>query len=339
MPGRTNLLGSINKAGTCRRRPATDPVTREEDFAMDFRIVLRSLAPKRFVASTMLVAALSATAVLAATPLTGRPEPAEDPVIARVNDIEIRESDVGATDKEMGRNLPMQAEARREAVIKFLIDTITISSAAGQTELDEAEIRSRIAFVRNRVIMEQVIESAGRKAVSEQAVRKAYDQLIGKMSTAPEFHLYELQFRFSNPNDETAVKAAEEKARTAYDRIAKGEAFEAVARDMSDDPSVKANGGNRGYLTLAMMGKELADVAATLDKGKASQPIKTQVGWHLIKVEETRVRTPPDLESIRDRLETNLVRRAQSDLIDKARSEAKIQRFDNVSAGSAANGK
>jgi peptidyl-prolyl cis-trans isomerase C len=303
---------------------------------MNFPIVFRSLASKRLVASTMLVAALSATAVLAATSLTGRPAQADDPVIARVNDVEIRESDVQAADREMGRNLTMQEDARREEVIKFLTDTIIIAKAAVQAELDEGEIRSRVAFVRNRVIMEQVINSAGRKAASEQAVRKAYDELVAKIAPETEFHLYVLQFPFSDPNDEPAVKATGEKAWTAYERTAKGEAFEAVAREMSDDPSVKANGGNRGYVALAMMGKEYIDVVPTLDKGKASQPIKTQVGWHLIKIEETRVRKPPDLESIRDRLEINLARQGQADLINKLRSEAKIQRMDNVSAGSGA---
>jgi parvulin-like peptidyl-prolyl isomerase len=293
------------------------------------------------VASTLLVAALSATAVLVAadpstgqpaSPSTGQPGRADDPVVARVNDIEIRESDVRAADRELGRNLPI-GESRREETIKFLIN---VSLAAGQTALDEAELRARIAFVRNRVIMEQLVEDAGRKSASEQAVRKTYDELVAKMTSGPAYHLYELQFPFSNPNDETAVKAAEEKARTAYDRIAKGEAFEAVARDMSDIPSVKANGGNRGFLTLAMMGKEYAEVVPTLEKGKASQPFKTQVGWHLVKIEETRVRTPPDLQSIRERLETNLIRQGESDFINQMRSEAKIQRFDNVSAGSGA---
>lgn len=302
---------------------------------MDFRIMLRFLAPKRLVASAMLVAALSATAVHAATP-TGGPEQAGDPVIARVNDIEIRESDVRAADREMGRNLPIRTDTRREEVIKFLIDTIMTSTAAGETALDEDEIRSRIAFVRNRVIMEQVIEAAGRKAANEQAVRKAYDEMVAKISIEPEFHLYALHFPFSDPNDEAAVKVAEEKARTAHERIAKGEAFEAVARDMSDDPSTKANGGNRGYVTRAMMGKEYAEVVPTLDKGKASQPIKTRIGWHLIKIEETRVRPLPDLQSIRNGLESNLARQGQTDLINKLRSEAKIQRLDNVSAGSGA---
>jgi peptidyl-prolyl cis-trans isomerase C len=310
-------------------------MTGEEEFRMPARSVLRSLASKRLVASTMLVAALSATAVLA-TPLTERSEPAADPVIARVNDIEIRESDVRAADKEMGRNLPIRADTRREEVIRFLTDTVIISAAAGETVLNEAEIRSRTAFVRNRVIMEQVIEAVGRQAASEQAVRKAYDEMVAKITIEPEYHLYELYFPVVDRNDEAATKAAEEKARTAYERIAKGEAFEAVVREMSDNPSAKANGGNRGYLLTAVMGKEFAEVAPTLEKGKTSRPFKTQAGWHLIKIEDTRMRTPPDLASSRSGLEFNLAGRARSDFLNRLRSEAKVQRLDNVSAGSSA---
>jgi hypothetical protein len=302
---------------------------------MDFRITPLLLSPKRLVATAVLAAvlALGAVSVLAEQLSAAPAGQAADPVIVRVNGVDIRESDVAAADREMGRNLTIHPEARREDVIKYLIDTLIISTAADQTELDQAEIRARIEFVRNRVISEQVIAAAGRKAVGEQAVRKAYDELVSKISTDTEYHLYALQFPFPKGSDEATMKVAEEKARAAYQRIANGEAFEAVARDMSDDPSTKANGGNRGYLTRAMMGKEYAEVVPTLDKGRASQPIKTQVGWHLIKFEETRVRTPPDLQAVRERLEMNLSRQAQADLINKLHSEAKIQRLDDDASG------
>jgi len=298
------------------------------------RSALRVLPSRALVASAMLVAALSATAVLATQPSAGPDQQVVDPVIARVNDIEIRESDVRAADREMGRNLPIQADTRREEVIKFLTETIMVSAAAGGTALDEAEIRSRVAFVRNRVIMEQVVEAAGRKAANEQAVRKAYDEMVAKASIEPEYHVYELYFPIVNRTDETEAKAAEEKAQKAFERIVKGEAFEAVVRDMSDNPSAKANGGNRGYVTVAMLGKEFADAVAALDKGKTSQPFKTRAGWHLVKLEATRTRMPPDLESIRGALELNLASKARLDFIGRLRLETTVERLDNVSATS-----
>jgi len=301
---------------------------------MDFRIVVRALTPKRLVASTMLVAALSATAVPAATPSAAQQQ-ADDPVVATVNDIAIHESDIRAVDREMGRNLTMQG-TRREEIVKLLIDSIVVSAAASNTALDEAEIRARTAFVRNRAIMEQAIAIAGRKAANEQALRKAYDEMVARITIEPEYHLYELYFPVADRDDETAKSAVEAKARKAYERIAKGEAFEAVVREMSDSSSAKANGGNRGYVTRAMMGKELSEAAATLDRGKISKPIKTQAGWHLIKIEETRMRTPPDLETVRGALEAEITRQAQADFVDKLRSEAKIKRLDNVSIGNGA---
>ena len=294
---------------------------------------MHRLVLKRFVMSTALVASLAVSA-------TGAPQSAEqagDPVIARVNGMEIRESDVRAADKEMGRNLGPQQEGRRDEVIKYLINTLMVSSAADKSKLDEAEIRTRLDFVRNRVISEQVIRAAGRDAVADdRAVRKKYDELIAKMSTDQQYHIYVLEFLVQDSGGEAAAKAAEDKVRNASQRIARGEAFEAVARELSDDPSTKANGGNRGYVALNGLGKELADVVPRLEKGKVSEPIRTQVGWHLLKVVDTRSPAIPDFDQIRDRLKDQIAQQAQSDLIEKLRSEARIQRLDETTSGQVA---
>ncbi|MBC9879333.1 peptidylprolyl isomerase [Bradyrhizobium sp. INPA01-394B] len=258
-------------------------------------------------------------------------------MIARVNGIEIRESDVRAADKEMGRNLGPQQEGRRDEVIKYLINTLMVASAADKSALDEAEIRTRLEFVRNRVISEQVIRIAGRDAVADdRAVRKKYDELIAKMSTDRQYHIFVLDFLFQGAGGESAAKAAEEKVRNARQRIANGEAFEAVARELSDDPSTKANGGNRGYVALNGLGKEFAEVIPLLENDKVSEPIKTKVGWHLVKVVDTRAPSIPDFDQISDRLRDQMAQQAQSDLIEKLRAEARIQRFDETASGQAA---
>jgi parvulin-like peptidyl-prolyl isomerase len=257
-----------------------------------------------------------------------------DLVVVRVNDTEIRESDIRLADQEMGRNLPPNPETRRDEIISFLTDTIIFSKAAAERKVvDDAEVQRRIAFARNKVMMEQFFQAAANEAATESAVRKSYEELVAKVSREPEFRLYALQFGFSDPGSSAAVKAAEDKARTAYERIAKGEDFAAVARDMSEDPNVKANGGDRGYVTRAVMGKEHAEAALKLAKGQVSPPIKTQIGWHLIKVEDTRTPEPVKYEAIRDRLQKAIERQAQFDLHKKLRSEAKIERLDNLPAG------
>jgi peptidyl-prolyl cis-trans isomerase C len=72
---------------------------------------------------------------------------------------------------------------------------------------------------------------------------------------------------------------------------------------------------------------EFADMAFKLKPGEISEPVKTQFGWHIIKVEEKRERPVPPFERVKDQIEQYLVRQAQAGLITKLRESAKIERL------------
>ncbi len=72
---------------------------------------------------------------------------------------------------------------------------------------------------------------------------------------------------------------------------------------MTEDPSGKANGGDLGYFTKDQMVPEFSDVAFKLDKGQISEPVKTQFGWHVIKVEDKRVKPVPNFEQVKPQIE------------------------------------
>jgi len=73
---------------------------------------------------------------------------------------------------------------------------------------------------------------------------------------------------------------------------------------------------------------EFAEVAFKLDKGKFSEPVKTQFGWHVLLVEDKRKKPAPQFDQVKPQLERFVVRKAQMDLVSKLRAEAKIERFD-----------
>jgi peptidyl-prolyl cis-trans isomerase C len=73
---------------------------------------------------------------------------------------------------------------------------------------------------------------------------------------------------------------------------------------------------------------EFSDIAFKLDKGQVSDPVKTQFGWHVLKVEDKRQRQPPAFDTVKDQVENYAVRKAQVELVGKLRADAKIERLD-----------
>lgn len=81
---------------------------------------------------------------------------------------------------------------------------------------------------------------------------------------------------------------------------------------------------------------EFSAVAFALEPGKISDPVKSQFGWHVIKVEEKRDRKPPAFDQVKGQIETFVVRKAQADYVSKLRAEAKVERLDKKDAPAAA---
>jgi peptidyl-prolyl cis-trans isomerase C len=73
---------------------------------------------------------------------------------------------------------------------------------------------------------------------------------------------------------------------------------------------------------------EFADVAFKMYPGQLSNPVKSQFGWHIIKVEDKRTKQPPEFEKVKDQIEAYVARKAQSEFVAKLRQTAKIERLD-----------
>ena len=216
----------------------------------------------------------------------------------------------------------------------MVTDTILLAQVAKDRKIvDEADIQRRINFARNQGLMNHLLSIVGQQAVTEDSIRNAYEQVVVKaVSNEQEVHYRHLFLLVKEPKDDAAGKDAEEKAKAALKRIKGGEDFAAVAADVSEDPVTKAKGGDFGWRVVSEMGKEYADAIAGLKNGEVSPLIKTAVGWHIIKLEDRRARTPIALEKIRDRIAAMVSANAQFELVDKLRAEAKIERMDTPKA-------
>lgn len=281
----------------------------------------------------------AATVWLAAMLGMGAPAFAQSPspesVVVVVNGSKILESDLQVADEVIGRNLLVREPVeRRETLLKLVIDSLLLSQVAKDRHIaDEADLQRRLTFARNQGLSNHLLTVIGEQAVTEDAMRKAYEEVVVKgVPTEPELHLRHLVFMIAPPGDDDAIKAAEQKAKAAMERINKGDDFTVVVAEMSEDPVTKARGGDYDWRARGEMGREYADIAFKLKKGEVSAPFKTAVGWHILKLDDLRTRKPADYDKIRDRLAALVASAAQMELVDKVRAEAKIERLDQASA-------
>ena len=170
----------------------------------------------------------------------------------------------------------MPPEAKREHLIAYLADIILVSQAADSKKLGEhADFKRRQAFARNKLLMGTCCRTQAKAAVTEEAMHKVYDEAVKPMAGEEE-----VRARHILVETEDEAKAILASSRGGAD-------FAALAKEKSKDPG-GADGGDLGYFTKDQMVPEFSEVAFKMDRASCPNPVKTQFGWHIIKVEDKR---------------------------------------------------
>lgn len=307
-------------------------------------ILYARLLSKRVVRRPRGLVLLAASALLIAPVLAGcgqgsdssksssasRPADPNDQVVAKVNGVEIRQSDLAIAEEDLGQNPPaLTPDAKRDYLVQYLSDIMLVAKAAEEKKIgDTADFQRRMQHTRNKLLAEQMLQAETKAAVTDAAMRKVYEDATKGMGDEQEVRARHILIRVMDQNDEKASKEAEDKIKAIIERLKKGEDFAKLASELTEDPSGKQNGGDLDYFTKDQMVKEFSTVAFQLEKGQISGPIKTQFGWHVLKVEDKRNRQPPEFDKVKDQVQTIVMRKAQADFITKLRAAAKIERMD-----------
>jgi len=245
----------------------------------------------------------------------------DDPVLARVNGSEIHKSDMKAAEEELGASLAqMDPATKDENILSFLIDMKLITKAAQDKKIaDTEEFKKRLAFAHDRLLMDSLLATEGKAAATDEAMKKFYEEAAKQMGTEQEVRARHI------------LVETEDEAKAVKAELDKGADFAELAKKKSKDPG-SADGGDLGFFTKDQMVPEFANVAFALEPGKISDPVKTQFGWHIIKVEEKRNRKAPDFDQVKAQIENYVTRKAQADYVAKLREAAKIERLDKPEA-------
>jgi peptidyl-prolyl cis-trans isomerase C len=252
-----------------------------------------------------------AASFIAATPALVLAQ-ANDPVLARVDGVEIHQSDLTMAEADIGSSLPpVQGDQRRDALLSYLIDVNVLSRAAETKKIDQAPaFPQKLAFARKKVLVEALLEQESAAAVSDKDIKKFYDENLKPQTEVHARHI---------------LVETEAQAKDVVAKLKGGADFAQLAKELSKDPG--SEGGDLGYITKDQVVSEFGEAAFKLDKGKISDPVKSKFGWHVIKIEDKRERKPPAFDAVKDRIKVVLMQKANEEFVTKARQGAKIERL------------
>ena len=241
-----------------------------------------------------------------------------DPVVATVAGVEIRASELtlaeGDLDPQFAR---LPDEQRRVAALAAVIDIKTLARKAETEKLDQTEEFKRLmAFQRDRALHNAIFKSEVVDPVSEADIKARYEKEIAAVPPEEEISARHILLK------------TEEEAKAVIAELDAGKDFAELAKEKSTGPSA-GQGGDLGFFTKGRMVPEFEAVAFTLKAGEyAKEPVQTQFGWHVIKVEERRESAPPAFEEVADQVRQLVMRERYGELIRTARSETAIDVLD-----------
>jgi peptidyl-prolyl cis-trans isomerase C len=241
-----------------------------------------------------------------------------DTVVAKVNGHAITEADMRFAENELGGELAnLPPDVKRRALAEYLIDNALFADAAETAKITATpEFEQQMGYLKRRVLRELYFEKTLKGTVSLDEAKKIYADKIAQMKPEEEIQARHI------------LVDSEDKAKELRAKIVAGGDFAQLAKENSTDTGSKDQGGVLGYFGHGQMVPEFEAAAFRLEKGEISEPVHTNYGWHIIKIDDRRKKEPPAFDTVKDTLINSLVVRKAQDQATEMRSKAQVEYVD-----------
>ncbi|MCK9589681.1 MAG: peptidylprolyl isomerase, partial [Terrimicrobiaceae bacterium] len=303
----------------------------------------------------------------AADPETGGPSVELKDPLAKVNGEEISKTQVeeafnaavqASGVKAADLTLDQKMNGYRQILDELIMNKLVAKAAAGETVSDE-EVTAEIAKLKKQFPSEDAFEAQLKEAgqspeklnaalrtmlqqqhwmqsqikdgnkITDEEAKKFYDTNTEEFKNPETVKASHILFTVNKDDSEDVVKQKEAAAKKAAARAKKGEDFNKLAKELSEEPGAKESGGDLGFFAKDRMVPEFADAAFSQKPGDISAPVKTQFGWHVIKVTEKKPAGTIPFEEVKDQITAYLKsakqREAVQGVLKKLKDSAQIE--------------
>ncbi|APZ52762.1 peptidylprolyl isomerase [Salipiger abyssi] len=260
----------------------------------------------------------AAFAIALALPAQAQEEMGLDSVVATVNGQEITLGNMLV----IRSTLPDQYQQLGDEVLwDGILDQLVQQAVLAQDEQAEETklVTLSLENERRALMAAEVIKTVAQAALTDEAVQAAYDADYAGSDLGTEF------------NASHILVETEDEAKALVEELEGGADFAELAKEKSTGPS-GPNGGELGWFGAGMMVAPFEEAVKEMEPGAISAPVETQFGWHVIKLNETRDKEAPALDSVREEIELKLQQEAVQSYIDEKLAAADVTRMDKSEA-------
>lgn len=275
-------------------------------------------------------AAPAPTATPAPAPAAA-PVAEEDPVVARINGLPLKLSEVLATAEEVLpaelRAMPgpmllqmLPPEVKRQLIERAITERTLVHAARAMGLDRDPEVARRLRRAEDQELQQALLSREVQGRVTDAAIRARYDR------------------DNANPQGEEEVRArhilvpTETEAKAILAEVQRGGDFVALARSRSQDPGSR-EGGDLGFFKKGDMVPEFANAAFALQAGQVSPaPVRSPFGWHIIKVEERRRASARPFDDVKQEIREAMLQEEVTAVVQRIRGAAQVERLDQPPA-------
>lgn len=242
----------------------------------------------------------------------------DDTVVATVDGKPVTEADLALAESDLDPQFAqIPAAQRRAAALSAIIEIRLLAASAEAAGLASGDdFRRRMEFLRERALHSAFVDTRVASRLTDEAVRARYDEEIASRPASNEIRARHI------------LVDTREEAEAIIRELEAGGDFEAIARERSKD-GAGAQGGDLGYFGPGQMVPEFEKAAFALEVGQFSrEPVQTQFGFHVIRVDDRRAVLPPPFDQVRDQVRSMLLREIYFAAVKEIRSNARVEIAD-----------
>ena len=262
----------------------------------------------------------SLISILSGCDSSEKPDPAAN--IAKIGNESLTQADFDAYLKV--KRIPASNKERMERAKKTFLERNALAQViAKQPDINSVELNAELREFRNELLTSRYFEAFLDKAVTDEAVKDYYDQ-HQKDYQSKELNLAQILFRTRANMTEQESSAVFKKAVDIHQKLVKGADFSSTASKVSDDYGTRKKGGKLGWVKAGQIDTAVYAEVSKLKKGELSQPVRTELGYYIVKLLDEPKVTQQPFDSVKGQINYQLRNEARQKEMERLMSQVEI---------------